>query len=80
MLDFKFCTCYIVFNLSLGCVRAFSVSAAHNGPVATKSKKTLARPGLKNIVLVDGVRTPFLVSGTDYQKLMPHDLVRHAFK
>lgn len=30
----------------------------------TKSKKTLARPGVKNIVLVEGVRTPFLLSGT----------------
>lgn len=32
--------------------------------VQTKSKKTLARPGVKNIVLVEGVRTPFLLSGT----------------
>lgn len=32
----------------------------------TKSKKTLARPGVKNIVLVEGVRTPFLLSGTTY--------------
>jgi len=57
--------------------RALSVSAYKNGPVA-KSQKTLSRPNLKNIVLVDGVRTPFLMSGTDYQKLMPHDLARHA--
>lgn len=32
----------------------------------TKSKKTLARSGVKNIVLVEGVRTPFLLSGTTY--------------
>jgi len=32
----------------------------------------------KNIVFVDGVRTPFLPSGTDYSKLMPHELARHA--
>uniref|UniRef100_A0A8C3AXI7 Trifunctional enzyme subunit beta, mitochondrial n=1 Tax=Cyclopterus lumpus TaxID=8103 RepID=A0A8C3AXI7_CYCLU len=32
--------------------------------VQTKSKKTLARPGVKNVVLVEGVRTPFLLSGT----------------
>lgn len=32
----------------------------------------------KNIVLVDGVRTPFLMSGTDYSKLMPHELARQA--
>ena len=62
-----------------GCTRALSVSAS-NHAAATKTKTSLARPGLKNIVLVDGVRTPFLMSGTDYQKLMPHDLVRHSLK
>jgi hypothetical protein len=45
---------------------------------APKSKATLARPDQKNIVLVDAVRTPFLMSGTDYVKLMPHDLARGA--
>ena len=28
----------------------------------------------KNIVLVDGVRTPFLTSGSDYKDMMPHNL------
>merc|ERR1719350_289544 len=32
----------------------------------------------KNMVLVDGVRTAFLPSGTDYKNLMPHDLQRYA--
>ncbi|XP_016953461.1 trifunctional enzyme subunit beta, mitochondrial [Drosophila biarmipes] len=32
----------------------------------------------QNIVLVDGVRTPFLTSGTAYSKLMPHELARHS--
>lgn len=41
-------------------------------------KKTLAKPGVKNIVLVDGVRIPFLMSGTDYKDVMPHDLARAA--
>uniref|UniRef100_A0A3Q2DRC6 Hydroxyacyl-CoA dehydrogenase trifunctional multienzyme complex subunit beta n=1 Tax=Cyprinodon variegatus TaxID=28743 RepID=A0A3Q2DRC6_CYPVA len=49
-------------------------------PAQTKSKKTLARPGLKNIVLVEGVRTPFLMSGTTYADLMPHDLARAALQ
>lgn len=31
-----------------------------------------------NIVLVDGVRTPFLLSGTGYQDLLANDLQRHA--
>ncbi|XP_065185117.1 trifunctional enzyme subunit beta, mitochondrial-like [Sycon ciliatum] len=39
-----------------------------------------AASGKRNIVLVDGVRTPFLTSGSDYKKLMPHDLQRAAFQ
>ena len=39
-----------------------------NGPV----------PGLKDIVFVDGVRTPFLTSGSDYKALMAYDLARMA--
>jgi len=34
----------------------------------------------RNIVLVDGVRTPFLTSGSDYKDMMPHDLQREAIK
>jgi acetyl-CoA acyltransferase len=30
------------------------------------------------IVLVDGVRSPFLMSGTHYASLMPHELARHS--
>jgi acetyl-CoA acyltransferase len=41
-------------------------------------RQPLSRPGGKNIVLVDAARTPFLVSGTSYAKLMPHDLARYA--
>uniref|UniRef100_A0A6M2DKI0 acetyl-CoA C-acyltransferase n=1 Tax=Xenopsylla cheopis TaxID=163159 RepID=A0A6M2DKI0_XENCH len=58
--------------------------ALTSGNVSSRSyaakKQTLGsqRPGNQNIVLVDGVRTPFLLSGTDYSKLMPHDLARHA--
>ncbi|XP_026466376.1 trifunctional enzyme subunit beta, mitochondrial-like [Ctenocephalides felis] len=53
------------------------------GNVSSRSyakKQTLGsqRLGNQNIVLVDGVRTPFLLSGTEYSKLMPHDLARHA--
>ncbi|KAH8414683.1 hypothetical protein KR222_002924, partial [Zaprionus bogoriensis] len=32
----------------------------------------------QNIVLVDGVRTPFLTSGSAYSNLMPHELARHS--
>ncbi|GAB5569993.1 trifunctional enzyme subunit beta [Prionailurus iriomotensis] len=44
----------------------------------TKSKKTLAKPNIRNIVVVEGVRIPFLQSGTSYKELMPHDLARAA--
>ncbi|XP_028416407.1 trifunctional enzyme subunit beta, mitochondrial-like [Dendronephthya gigantea] len=44
-----------------------------NGLRGSKSKG-------KNIVLVDGVRTPFLVSGSDYKDIMAHDLARGALQ
>ncbi|XP_039874019.1 trifunctional enzyme subunit beta, mitochondrial [Simochromis diagramma] len=60
--------------------RSLSTTAQLQSQVQTKSKKTLARPGVKNIVLVEGVRTPFLLSGTTYADLMPHDLARAALQ
>lgn len=42
------------------------------------SKKTLAKESPTDIVLVDGVRSPFLQSGTNYANLMPHELARHS--
>ncbi|XP_060739760.1 trifunctional enzyme subunit beta, mitochondrial [Tachysurus vachellii] len=65
--------------------RAFHFTARSLGTSGSlqaqaKSKKTLAKPGVKNIVLVDGVRTPFLQSGTTYSDLMPHDLARGALQ
>lgn len=53
-------------------LRSLSVGSALN------AKKSVVDKTGKNIVFVDGVRTPFLLSGTDYSKLMPHDLARHA--
>ncbi|KAH0946205.1 hypothetical protein HN011_010525 [Eciton burchellii] len=32
----------------------------------------------KNIVFIDGVRTPFLQSGTSYKNLLAYDLARHS--
>ncbi|XP_072263376.1 trifunctional enzyme subunit beta, mitochondrial isoform X1 [Pyxicephalus adspersus] len=62
-------------------VRPISCSSQLQVPaVQTKSKKTLAKPGVKNIVIVDGVRTPFLLSGTTFADLMPHDLARTALQ
>ncbi|CAG9770608.1 unnamed protein product [Ceutorhynchus assimilis] len=60
-------------NLQLNAVRSFSVGSQ------LREKKTL-KPVGQNIVLVDGVRTPFLLSGTDYSKLMPHELAKVALR
>ncbi|KAL2309363.1 hypothetical protein Nmel_005559 [Mimus melanotis] len=45
-----------------------------------KTKKTLGKTGVKNVVVVEGVRIPFLQSGTSYADLMPHDLARAALQ
>lgn len=34
----------------------------------------------KNIVLIEGVRTPFTVSSTDYDGLLPYELQRMALR
>ena len=53
-----------------GLIRHLSAQAAA-APAASAKKK--------NLVLIDGVRTPFLKSSTEYKELMPHDLQREAF-
>lgn len=57
-------------NISLKCI---STSQQWRSP-----RKTIKDKTGKNIVFVDGVRTPFLQSGTDYSKLMAHELARHS--
>jgi len=60
---------------------AFSVRSKLVSPAARQlssvPKPKVAGSG-KNLVLVDGVRTPFLMSSTSYKSLMPHDLQRMA--
>ena len=46
--------------------------------LASRTFSTSRTTDQKNLVLVEGVRTPFLQSGTDYKNLMPHDLQRYA--
>uniref|UniRef100_A0A1I8G3N8 acetyl-CoA C-acyltransferase n=1 Tax=Macrostomum lignano TaxID=282301 RepID=A0A1I8G3N8_9PLAT len=58
-------------------VRLLSAAPAAAKPADSK-RRSLAKPDRPNIVLVEGVRTPFLQSGTDYKRLMPHDLARHS--
>jgi len=48
-------------------LRTFSVSTQHQ-----------AEGGRKNIVLVDGVRTPFLMASTLYKNMLPHELGKDA--
>ncbi|XP_033916452.1 trifunctional enzyme subunit beta, mitochondrial isoform X1 [Melopsittacus undulatus] len=63
-----------------GFVRSLSCSSPLQAAVQPKTKKTLAKSGVKNIVVVEGVRIPFLQSGTTYVDLMPHDLARAALQ
>jgi len=60
--------------MALSRVRPFTV----NSSLAARTFSTSRTSDQKNLVLVDGVRTPFLQSGTDYKNLMPHDLQRYA--
>ncbi|KAL3869831.1 hypothetical protein ACJMK2_042464 [Sinanodonta woodiana] len=60
-------------------MRCLSTSLTHSSQTQP-SKKTLAKPGIRNVVLVEGVRTPFLLSGTTYKDMMPHDLARAALQ
>lgn len=60
-------------NLQFSALRGFSLGAQLN------EKKTVKSVG-QNIVLVDGVRTPFLLSGTDYTNLMPHELAKVSLR
>jgi len=56
---------------------------ASAAPIATLNPNAFSKrnyTGGRNIVLVDGVRTPFLTSGSDYKDMMPHDLQREAIK
>jgi hypothetical protein len=63
-------------------IAALIVSGARcigtSAPQLAQTKKTVQDKTGKNVVLVDAVRTPFLLSGTSYSKLMPHDLARGA--
>lgn len=52
-----------------------SISTTNN--VYSPRKSVKDKTG-KNIVFVDGVRTPFLLSGTDYGNMMAHELARHS--
>jgi acetyl-CoA acyltransferase len=58
-----------------GSVRGLAVEAAPK-----KSKKRYNGQVKQNLVLVEGVRTPFLKSGTDYIDLTPYELAKEAIR
>ncbi|NWV82491.1 ECHB enzyme, partial [Dasyornis broadbenti] len=63
-----------------GLARSLSCSSQFQAAVQPKIKNTLGKTGVKNVVVVEGVRIPFLQSGTSYADLMPHDLARAALQ
>jgi len=70
---------FLTFQNKLQSVRHLNTSPCL-GAAAAKGKRSLEKKGVRNVVLVEGVRTPFLMSGTDYKGLMPHDLARAAIQ
>jgi acetyl-CoA acyltransferase len=50
----------------------------YSGIFINKAYSTKSDNALKNVVFIDGVRTPFLTSGTSYKNLVAYDLARHA--
>lgn len=67
-------------TVTISAARLISTSGCQYNVAAPKSgtKRSLAKSGVKNIVLVEGVRTPFMLAGTVYKNVMPHDLAREA--
>ncbi|XP_060557415.1 trifunctional enzyme subunit beta, mitochondrial-like [Ruditapes philippinarum] len=61
-------------NVGIRCLTTSNTWNAAASAQTGKSKKSLAKPNVRNVVLVEGVRTPFLQSGTEYKDLMPHNL------
>ena len=65
-------------ELSSDSTMALSRARPVSTVLASRTFSTSRPSDQKNLVLVEGVRTPFLQSGTDYKNLMPHDLQRYA--
>ena len=59
-------------------VAKYAATENYSRIVANKSYATKTAAGGQNIVFVDGVRTPFLQSGTAYKNLIAYDLARHS--
>lgn len=56
--------------------RLFASSTSRS--LNTSANDLQKKDGKPNIVLVDGVRTPFLMAFTSYKNMMPHDLGKEA--
>merc|ERR1712004_884491 len=86
----KFClgTKFIFFHCSrsksqLSNMQSVTTKALMLKPSLARHLSAQAAPlasskGKKNLVLVDGVRTPFTQSSTSFKELQPHDLQREA--
>lgn len=57
------------------CKSSISVYHILNRSVVTKIEPNSKGP---NVVFIDGARTPFLVSGTDFKDFKPYELQKHA--
>ncbi|KAL0132657.1 hypothetical protein PUN28_000425 [Cardiocondyla obscurior] len=57
---------------------SYEALTRYSGIFTSKTYATKTDDASKNIVFVDGVRTPFLQSGTFYKNLLAYDLARHS--
>lgn len=67
-------------NVAANTLRLNATRSLATGTIQYQNKRSpqSETKGNNNIVLVDGVRSPFLTSGSNYSKLMPHELARHS--
>ncbi|RLU24604.1 hypothetical protein DMN91_002693 [Ooceraea biroi] len=61
-----------------GALNYVDILSRYSAISINKAYSTKSNPGSQNIVFIDGVRTPFLQSGTQYKNLLAYDLARHS--
>lgn len=71
--------CYLFINICFFLIIVLAEALIrYSGISVNKAYSTKSDNVSKNIVFIDGVRTPFLQSGTQYKKLLAYDLARHS--
>ena len=59
---------------------AAAIAGPPQSPFSTTASASASASGKRRVVVVDGARTPFMMSGTEYNGYMAYDLARFAIK